>query len=389
MFKQWLLAGTLAASVVAAGCGGGSSDSSGSGSSSGSNPGAAVTVSGPLDGVQTTVSNDALGLLEQASAGTPLQGVLVCTDDLANHNTLDILDSLLNAAQNPSSASSTTPAQVQALLKEMASNLTGLLNALAGKGGCGQANTAPVTNPLAGTPLAPLGDALLPVLQKIQAQLASGSTSGNGLDSLASLVAQLNTAFQTGLAQVPSSASSQPVVGGVLLTLKDALNNLSSLTSAFASNNTSGFQSATQSLLDKLLVDLLTQVVPVTTIENKAGKPGAISGPISTAAATFASNVANALTQGEAALQSALSNSQLAPVMDLVNKLLPAILDPITKALAGAGSGSSSGSGPTGTPLDAVLAALQSVLGAITGASGGSCALANIPVLSTLCKLLP
>ena len=415
IIKKFLLSGAIAACVIAAGCGGssGSSDSSSSssggtsssssggssgGSSSGGATGNTVSVAGPLDTVQTTLSGSVLSPLEQATTGTPLKGVLVCTDDVVNQNTLDVVDTILNALQNPASAASAPP-QIQALLLEMANNLGGLLNSLAGKGGCGSASgsssssgggsTVPGTNPLAGTPLAPLGDALLPILQKIQQQLGAGSSSGNGLADLASLVDQLNTAFQTGLAQVPASAFSQPIVGGVLTTLKVTVSNLAAVVDALATSNGAAFQSATQALLDNLLVNLLTQVVPTSFIETKAGKPGTITGPIDTAAATFSAAVANALTQGEQQLLAALSSSQLAPVVNpVLNTLLPAILGPITQALAGAGGSSSSGGGVTGTPLDALLGPLTTVLTGILGGTGTTCVFANTP-LSALCKLLP
>lgn len=413
IIKKFLLSGAIAACIIAAGCGGSSGSSSGGGSSSssssssggsssGSSSGASgttVSVAGPLDTVQTTLSNSVLSQLETASAGTPLQGVLVCTDDVVNQNTLDVVDTILNALQNPASAGSAPP-QIQALLLEMANNLGGLLNSLAGKGGCGSAagsssssggssgGSVPVTNPLAGTPLAPLGDALLPILQKIQLQLGAGSSGGNGLTDLASLVDQLNTAFQTGLAQVPASAFSQPVVGGVLTTLKVTVGNLAAVVDALATSNAAAFQSATQTLLDNLLVNVLTQIVPTSFIETQAGKPGTLTGPIDTAAATFSAAVAAALTQGEQQLLAALNSSQLAPVVNpVLNTLLPAILGPITQALAGAG-GSSSGGGVTGTPLDALLGPLTTVLTGILGGTGTTCVFANTP-LSALCKLLP
>lgn len=413
IIKKFLLSGAIAACVIAAGCGGssgssgssssssgGGSSSSSGGSSSGSSSGAGgttVSVAGPLDTVQTTLSNSVLSQLETASAGTPLQGLLVCTDDVVNQNTLDVVDTILNALQNPASAASAPP-QIQALLLEMANNLGGLLNSLAGKGGCGSAagsssssgggGSVPVTNPLAGTPLAPLGDALLPILQKIQLQLGAGSSGGNGLADLATLVDELNAAFQTGLAQVPASAFSQPVVGGVLTTLKVTVGNLASVVDALSTSNSAAFQSATQALLDNLLVNVLTQIIPTSFIETQAGKPGSITGPIDTAAATFAATVATALTQGEQQLLAALNSSQLAPVVNpVLNTLLPAILGPITKALAGA-SGSSSGGGVTGTPLDALLGPLTTVLTGILGGTGTTCVFANTP-LSALCKLLP
>lgn len=397
--KQMMLSGALAACLFAAGCGGGSSDSGSGNSSSGGNSGAQASVSGPLDTVQNTLSTSVLSQLESATAGTPLQGVLVCTDDVVNKNTLDILDAVLNGLQNPTTATTTVPAQVQQQIGQLANNLGSLLTALGGSGGCGTASGGssgiPSTNPLAGTPLAPLGDALLPILKQIQSQTGSGS-SASGLAQLALLVDQLNIAFQQGLAQIPASAKSQPVVGGVLTTLGTTVANLSSMMDAVGSNNSAGFQTATKTMLDNLLVNVLTQVVPTSYIETQAGQSGTITGPIKQAADTFSTAVATALGQGEAQLMAALNSSQLAPVVNpVLNQLLPAILGPITKALSGLGGSSSGGSGPTGTPLDAILAPLTSVLSSILGGVGGSssggtssCVFAGTP-LSVLCTLLP
>jgi len=385
--KQLMLSGALAASMFTAACGGGGSSDPSSSSSGG------ASVSGPLDTVQTTLSSSVLSPLENATAGTPLQGVLVCTDAIVNHNTLDILDAVLNGLQNPSTAATVTPAQVQALVGTLVNNLGSLLTSLASGGGCGSAASGgggsgvPTTNPLAGTPLAPLGDALLPILKQLQGQTGS---SGNGLAQLATLVDELNAALQTGLAQIPASAKSQPIVGGVLTTLGTTVANLASMMDAVGANNSSAFQSATQTMLNNLLVNLLTQVVPSSFIETQAGKQGTITGPIKQAAATFSTAVAAALGQGEAQLMAALNSSQLAPVVNpVLNTLLPAILGPITKALAGLGSSSSGGStGPTGTPLDALLAPLTSVLGSILGTSSSTCVFANTP-LSVLCNIIP
>lgn len=397
MMKQMMLAGALAACLFAAACGGGGSSDSGSSGSSGGSGGQSVSVAGPLDTVQSTLSSTVLSQLEGATAGTPLQGVLMCTDDIVNHNTLDVLDVVLNALQNPGSASA-APAQVQALVNELVSNLGSLLTSLASSsGGCGSGtgggtgSGVPSTNPLAGTPLAPLGDALLPILQQIQSQTGSGNS--NGLAQLATLVDELNAAFQSGLAQVPSSATSQPVVGGVITTLGTTVSNLASMMDAVGANNSSAFQSSTQNLLNNLLVNVLTQVVPTSYIETQAGQPGVVTGPIKQAAATFSTTVATALGQGEAQLLAALTSSQLAPVTDPVIKtLLPAILGPINQGLASLGS--SSGGGGLGS-LTSVVTELTSVLGSILGSTGGSssggsssCAFAGTP-LSVLCTLLP
>jgi hypothetical protein len=377
MLRQWLLGGTLAACVIAAGCSG-SDNSSGSSDPAGSSAGGtSVTVNGPFTDTENTLTTDVMGLLEQATAGTPLQGALVCTDDALNHNVLDMLNSLVAGLGNPATLAKTTPAQVQSLLQELATNLGGLLNALAGKGGCGAATDTPVTNPLAGTPLSTLGAALLPVLQQIQADLQASASSGNvtTIQDLAALLTTLNNTLKAALATLPSTVTSQPVLGGVLALLGDTVNDLDITVTAFANNDTAGFQSGVQSLLTNLLDDLLTQVVPLTYLEDQAGKPGALTTTIKSAVSTLSAAVAVALGQGMSALESALSNNPLNPVLGEVNTLLTKLLNPIVAAL----------NGLTNNDLDAVLATLGSALQALLGGSGKSCAFANIPLLSILC----
>lgn len=379
MIRQWLLAGALAACVIAAGCGG-SDNSSNSSDPSSSAGGTSVAVNGPFTDTENTLSTDVMQLLEEATAGTALQGALVCTDDAVNHNVLDILNSLVTGLENPSTLAKTTPAQVQSLLQELATNLGGLLNALAGKGGCGAVTSTPVTNPLAGTPLSTLGAALLPVLQQIQEDLQASASSGNitTIQDLAALVDALNGALKSALATLPSTVTSQPVLGGVLALLGDSVADLDTTVDAFAANNTSGFQNGVQSLLTDLLDDLLTQVVPLTYLEDKAGKPGALTTTIKGAVSSLAAAVAVALSEGEAALQNVLNSKALAPVLSVVNTLLPKLLNPIIAALDGLSGGT----------LDAVLGALNSALSALLGGSGKSCAFADIPLLSVLCGVL-
>ncbi|MDI3260027.1 MAG: hypothetical protein QJR02_10065 [Sinobacteraceae bacterium] len=392
MLKKFGLSLAAAAAVFLAACGGGSGDSSG-GSNGGSQP---QTVSGPLDTVQTTVSSAVLGPLESATANTPLVGVLVCTDAAVNGNLLDLVDALLNGLQNPSSLSSTTPAEVQAQLLQFAQNLGRLLTALSGQNACASGTSGgsgiPTTNPLAGTPLAPLGDALLPVLQQIQSQLGGGGGSGQtGFAELAALVTALNSALQTAVAQLPSSATSAPVISGVLVTLKDTLADVSGLLGAIAVDNKTAFTNTMQKTLYDVLVDVATQIVPATYLENQAGKPGTITGPVKQAASQLSAQLAEALSIGTSPLVDVLNSSQLAPVLGPIeNQLLPAIVGPIIQALNGIGGGSGT---ITGTPLDGALAALTQVLGSLlgggSGGGGGTCVFANIPVLSTLCAVLP
>lgn len=378
MIGKFGIAALAATTMVLAACGGGGGgDASTTATSS-------KTVAGPLDTVQSTLSGSVLGPLESATANTALSGVIKCADSLVVSNVLDIADVVLNGLQNPSTLSTTAPAQVQSQLNQVAQNLTNLIGALASKGSCGTAASTS-GNPLAGTQLAALGDQLLPVLQQILAQ--TGGSNSNGFASLAALVTQLDTALHTAIAQLPAAASTAPIVGGTLTTLDAALSDTAALLNAVAANNAANLKTSLQNLLDHLLVNVTTGIVPLTLIETQAGKPGAVSNTVKTAAGTLSAAAASALSGTVSQLLAALSGSQLAPVVNpVVNGVLPALVTPLTKLLDGIGSGGTTSGGPTGTALDSLLTPITGLLGSILGGTGTSCIFASLPLVSGLCK---
>ena len=390
MLRKIILTGVAATAVALAGCSGGGSSST---TSSGGGTSATPAVAGPLDTVQSTTANSVFTPLENATAGTPLAGVLSCSNAAVNGNLLDAGDALINGLQNPTTLATVTPAQVQAQLAAFAQNLSGLLTSLAGSGACGSGGSAsgvPTTNPLAGTPLAPLGDALLPVLQQFQQQLGSaGGGSTPGLGTLASLFSQLNTAYQTGLAQLPSSATSAPVIGGVLTTTGTSISDESALLNAAAANDPTAFNTAAQNFVKDYLVNTLTLIVPTSYIESQSGQTGTITNPIKQAAAQVAAAFEQALASFSPQLLNSLNGSQISPVFSPVgSSVLPSILTPITNQLSGV-SGTGTAGSLTGTPLDSFLAPLITALNSLNGGTSGTCAFASFPLLSTLCTVIP
>lgn len=381
MIKNKLLNAALVAAItLVAACGGG-----GDSSPTTTTPSVQASVAGPLDSVQSTLSSTILGPLESATANTALAGVLKCVNGAVNGNILDIGDTVLNALGQPTSAVPSIAAGLQVQINQLAQNLAGLIASLASQGNCTQPATTS-GNPLAGTGLAVIGEQLLPVIQHVLSQTAVGNS--NGFASLASLVSQLDAALQTAIAQLPASATSAPIVGGTLTTLNDSLSDTASLLTALANNDGTALKTALQNLLDHLLVNVLTGIVPVSLIESQAGKPGAISTPIQQAAATFSAAVASALSAGTSQLLAALNSTQLAPVINpVVNGVLPALITPLTNLLDGLGniSGTTAG-GPTGSGLDALLVPVIHLLGTVLGStSNGTCIFASLPLVSALC----
>lgn len=407
--KLFLSAITATFALTACGGGGGSDITGGGGGAA-----MAYRVAGPLDAVQQPVSDQVFAQLIGATNGTPLSPVLVCANDAVTFDALDIADALAvalqtaAATQNPAALTGAADSASKSV-NQLASDLQGLVNALSGSGGCGS-NGQPSgsqigTNPLAGTPLAPIGAALEPVLAQIKsAGIGGGSTPSLSLSQVASLIAQLNGAFQSGVAQIPAPAANAPVVGAVLQTIKQALADLSVTANAASGGSSAATKTAMQNLLDRALVNVLTQIVPLAMVETQAGKPGLLTTPISNGAAQVSQTLATGLgTVTDAVLKANLGSGTGALINPLDSDVLDTLLAQITSALNGVGGGGIPAT--TGTPLDPAINALTHLLGPVGGpgnpvtsllsqilgvvqGGAGTCPLAGTP-LAVLCSVLP
>ena len=427
MFTQFtrnvLATSLLSAGLIISGCSGGSSGSSGgsSGSSqqqaSQNNSTVGQGVSGPLDEAQNPLSDSVFGPLTESAAGTPLQGTLDCARQAIAIDLIDVLDSVALAlmqtgeTQDPATAFEAAAGNIQFSLGELAKDLPGALTALNGddcnssSGGSGGGGD----NPLAGTPLEPLGAALAPVLSRFP---GAGGTPGSSPDmdlrSLSVLVSQLSQAFNAGLTQIPPEAQAAPVFGGILTTLGTALSDLSVTMAHFGAYNGDASAAALETTLNNLLVNVLTNVVPVNFVEAQAGQEGTFSGPIISGVDQVTSALGDNLLAAALPQLTAALDGELSVLLDPIeNTLLPALLGPVSTALAGGGgagaspldlilgpltdalTGGGSASNPTGTPIDALLGPLVD----LTGGSGGgsSCPFAGTPLAGgcTLFSLLP
>lgn len=395
MFKRCMYAVTIGSFILLAGCGGGGSDPSNNGPRPGGGDIAVQRVQGPLDPLQDQLSDAVFSPLGDTLAGTPLAGVIRCTDATVTYGTLDIADALLAALQSGAAAPTPDPARLTAALQTLAVSLQGLLEALAGDAQACLTGSLPASslgsNPLAGTPLAPLGEQLAPILAQIAA-LGSGSsgTGGGGvqLNTLAQLFDQLHAALQLALAQIPAQAQAAPVVGGALDTLSTALDDTRSLVHAVIAYDSNATRTGLQHLLDHALVGLLTHVVPLRTIEEQAGQPGVISGRIESAAAQLATQVATVAGTVTAPVFAQLLAGALDPVLGPIeNELLPTLLGALADALASGGLDDLSGIF-AGTPLAPVVNLVDSLLGTLLGGlpgGGTTCPFAGLPLLSLLC----
>ncbi len=366
----------LGAGLLLTACGGGGG---GGGSSSGGGESAAYQgVAGPLDAVQEPLSTQVLTPLSEAAAGTPLEGAVSCVDQVVVQDTIDVLDSILGAVDptsmnDPQVAFAAAADNIQAAVNELLADLPVLLTSLAGQGDCtgtgGGASDG--SNPLAGTPLAPLGDALAPLF-------AAGSGFGGGfggeggqtldLTALQALTDQLSAAFNDGLSNLPAEVADAPVLGGLLVTLQTTFNDLNTTVAALDDGDGAATAGAIAGTLDNLLSNLLINVVPVGFIEEQAGQGGVFSSQIEAGIAAITEQLGSGLGAVLDPAFDALFGSATEQLIGGLNMLLTPIGEAITGGLS---SGGGSGAGPTGTPLDILLAPLQGVAEALTGGLGG------------------
>lgn len=391
--KKILSALALSSALILTGCGSGGGSSSGGSSSNPPPEPSTGSVAGPLDAVQEPLDSQVFAPLADAAAGTPLEGTLNCASDLLVTDFLDVLDSFLvlvdpASLQNPQALFAGAAPQLQATITDFAGNLPGLLASFTGEECSGSGESGGGSeNPLAGTPLAPLGDALAPALA------AFPGAGGGDMDigSLSALVAQLSAAFSDGLATVYAQDPSgelqgAPVLGGLLTTLDVALADLAVTVAAAEDMDTDATATAVSATLNHLLNNVLTGVVPIALIEEQAGTGPVFSGPIADAVASLTGLIGGDFSGFNG---------------DDFTALFTGGFDQLLAAFSGGGENGEGGDSPlaalqalfegalagglplpaggTGTPLDALLSPLVAVLDALT-AGGGTGGLTGTPL---------
>lgn len=396
--KSLCAAGALSSLMLLTACGGGGSDSTSPSPTSTSIVGS-KSLSGPLDPVQSQLTSTVIDPLSSSVSGTVLESVLACGNTIVNDDILDMADTVLAALQssaaNPGNAD---PAALTGSLRSTVIDLTQMLESLAGTTvDCAQDWLAieRLNNLIANlekTPLKPLAVALQPVLSRIIDTIgANADAPPVQLATVAQLVAQLNTAFQSGLSKLPAGVYATPIVGGTLTTVSTSLGDLSVLLGAATTYSAASTGAAVQNLLDHTLTNLLTVVVPLQRLEGQSGQMGVVSSQITSAAhqlsALVGGTVGHVLTPVfNSQLLTAL-NPVLAPVENL---LLPTILGPISDALANGTAQGSTGGALAGSVLAPVVNIVSGVLDTLTGGAGSdpaapSCVFAKIPLLAVLC----
>lgn len=191
------------------------------------------TISGPLDPVQTAVSEQLLGALIDAARNIPeplpVAQLLTCVDNTVSQRTLDVVDSLAAAATTQN------PQPVVQGLEDLLGSVAGLLLSLApGSDGNCQVNLAGLAGGGAGgLPTGGLPTTLPPELAAIpgigplltQLQSIAGGSGAPSPEQLTQLAGQLSVVSQ-GLTRGATLAGSAPLVPAVLLTVAELVDDL-------------------------------------------------------------------------------------------------------------------------------------------------------------------
>lgn len=406
--RNRLAAAALAfATLSLAACGGGGSSGGPVGSTPTTDP--TARVAGPLDPVQTQLEGALLNPLANALAGTPLSGVVDCANELVNYKVLDTVDVLASAlalSANPSDLTALPQTLDPAVLTErvraiafdtaqllLSLNGTGTFCATLGNSVSGNAGAQQLlsgSNPLAGTPFEALGAVVGPAIgQLLNATGGARPDSDLPLASLLSAYQQFNTAVQTGLALLPADAQNAPVVGGVLLTVGDALDDLGGVFTGLSTFNPTTLQTGLTTLLSGIAGNLTTNLLPLGSLEGGLGQPDALSGLNALAVGDFGSTLAGLISGGSAIP----SLTSLGLLGDVLAPLQSTVLAPIISLLSlELGSnplapGGTSGDLLTGTLLAPVIDVVSGVVGGLlgsTGGGGGSVPCLNLPLLGGL-----
>lgn len=396
--KTLTLASAIGAGILLTACGGGGSSGGAAPQTQTPNPDnnapvvqnvAPVQVKraqGSLDPVQDQVSEKIFGALINTAADTPLEGILNCANQTLTFSLLDVADTMLTQLQGVAQSSGGMPMQpdpqmLQDNLIALTANISGLLESLAGKSvDCSDAvfslqSLSAGNNPLEGTPLAPLGAALAPVLAQVADALIAANQSGDDLQltTVSSLVEQINHAVQLGLSQIPEQAYEAPVIGGVLGTIATALNDASQLINAVGVYDAEGATASVQTLLDNTLNNVLVNVLPVRILEDQAGVGSVLSGPITQTVSQVSSQLTGIIGMVATPVLSQLQNGALSQILDPIeNALLPAILNPLADGLVGFTNADSATLSNPLAPITTVLNnVVNGLIGGILGGMGG------------------
>ncbi|MGJ8668619.1 MAG: hypothetical protein ACSHXK_03930 [Oceanococcus sp.] len=343
--------------------------------------------SGPLDPLQDAVVSDIVGGQLASNLPAPLDTGVSCLADAVN-SLVDGPDALLAAltdlpnGADPAAAFQAAAGDLTGSLQRFADELQAALAALSGQqdacstvAGNGSAPNTAGANPLAGTPLETLGDALAQLAGG--ADMLSGSNEDPELTAVTNLLSTLVGNVLAGFSLIPGEVQQAPVVGALLGTIQTTLVDLRNTLPSVGIYDAVNTQAGIEGLLNNLLDNVLTGVIPVAQIDAATGQNFSeqIQGGIDQLTAQLGSGLGQLITP---AFNDGL-NGALEPILDPAEGLLAQLLNgdsingsnPLTGLLSGI-----AGNGANG-PLDALLGLLTfgssgNGLSDLTAALGGN-----------------
>lgn len=315
----------------------------------------ATKVQGPLDPLQDEVIDNVVVAQVGSQLPAPLNGVTSCVALALNH-LVDGPDAILAGVEglasgaDPFDAFNASAAEAQAALERFAGSLQASLTSLVNRGECSSdSDTAPVEgNPLAGTPLAPVGAALEDLITALQGEPGEDPN----LTSLTNVVAPALDDLATQLAgALPAEISNAPVLGAVFSTLTATLGNTADLLASAGDYDGVAATADVNALVNDLLSGVLLGVLPVGEVSPDAALQ--IQNGINTLTGTLGGGIGRVITP--------LFNEGLdgvaSPLLDPLEGLLASILgegNPLEGLLATfAGNGA-------GSPADALFGVILS-----------------------------
>lgn len=356
-------------------------------------PGPTVSkVEGPLDPVQEDVVEEIVVNQLAAQLPAPFNNITACAAGSVNY-LVDVADAVLveteglTQGQDPFDAFNAAVTGAEGALERFIGSMQATLVEIVDRGDC-DPNADPAIasgNPLAGTPLAPIGVAffdLVSVLPEDDEELTLSDIENAIVPALATLA--------TALDSMPSELASAPVLGGVLETAAQAVADISTMLEEFAGYDGDGTAAAAQTLIDNVLRGVLLESIPVAEIDPTLA--ATIASAVTEASDALGGSVGAVVTglfnEGLDVLTAYLTNVPVTEStakstdLDEIEGLIVQILadgNPLDGPLADfAGDG-------FGTDADLLLGALMAALDgsplqALTSVSGGSASLSDSPL---------
>lgn len=238
-------------------------------------------VQGPLDVVQQNLISEVLE--NRIASNLPdLQAAnVLCASDALNA-LVDAPDAIFaSLAQQPDADSAIAMQSAGnpliGTMERFAINLQSLLVALANQTGCDSAPTTRDMNSLQNTPFSDAGSALQDMASSLSSFRANAGASGTtddgdpNLTALTSLLRPQLLLVSTALNMLPDMYKDAPVVGGLLITLRDATFDLSLMMDPVGDYDPLGTNQGTTLLLYDLLSNIFLEVLPAEQFDAQSG----------------------------------------------------------------------------------------------------------------------